>query len=195
MKIGVDIDGVMTDLRKYQLEKSIDYFKKLGYELINPNGCDIKSMFNLPSSLVSQFWVDHIEEYFNMPPRSEAIEYINKLKKEGNEIYIITSRGSNREEEVLGRNNTIDFTINYLSKYGICYDDIVFTTNGKLDACLKLNIDIMIDDMGKNINEVSSKVKCIIYDEEYNRDVFENSNIIRCYSWSEIYDKIHELSK
>jgi len=47
----------------------------------------------------------------------------------------------------------------------------------------------MIEDEPKCINIVSTKIPVICYDAKYNRN-YEGKNIIRCYSWYDIYLKI-----
>ena len=89
MKIGIDIDGVLTDIEQWQL----DYGSKFVFEqyhkgIINSEGYDIEEIFN-----VDEFWEKYLYEYAkNEPARKFASEVINKLKDEGKEIYIITAR-------------------------------------------------------------------------------------------------------
>lgn len=49
-------------------------------------------------------------------------------------------------------------------------------------------IDIMIEDSSTKINELVKIVKVLYYDTRYNRNI-ENENIIRVYSWYDIYMK------
>mgnify|MGYP004594739899 CR=1 FL=1 len=51
-------------------------------------------------------------------------------------------------------------------------------------------IDIMIEDSSTKINELVKIVKVLYYDTRYNRNI-ENENIIRVYSWYDIYMKIN----
>jgi len=55
-------------------------------------------------------------------------------------------------------------------------------------------IDIMIEDSSTKINELVKIVKVLYYDTRYNRNI-ENENIIRVYSWYDIYMKINEIKK
>ena len=53
-------------------------------------------------------------------------------------------------------------------------------------------IDIMIDDTPKNIKAISNVIPVICYNSNYNK-LCEGSNIIRCYSWYDIYNTIKEV--
>lgn len=48
----------------------------------------------------------------------------------------------------------------------------------------------MIEDKPKNINEISTEIPVICYHAAYNEQCIGN-NIIRCYSWYDIYSKIN----
>ena len=53
-------------------------------------------------------------------------------------------------------------------------------------------IDIMIEDSPTTINELVKVVKVLYYDTRYNRSI-EHENIIRVYSWYDIYMKINTI--
>lgn len=50
----------------------------------------------------------------------------------------------------------------------------------------------MIEDSPTAINELIKVVKVLYYDTRYNRDI-KHENIIRVYSWYDIYMKINEI--
>ena len=94
MRIGIDIDGVLTDIERFM----IDYNSKYCIENNLPVNLklgeyDDMKMFNFDDEKVVDFWRKYIIDYFqNYPSRYFAAEVIRKLKDEGNEIYIITAR-------------------------------------------------------------------------------------------------------
>ena len=192
MRIGVDIDGVLTDLEGFLHDYAIDFYKSKGIELLDPKGYDVKGMFGISKDLVYDFWFEYLPKYFSMPPRVKAAEIIKKLQNEGNYIIIISARGSGKDEDTLGKEYTKFVTDKWLSMHGINADIILYTDGRKLDTCEKYQIDIMIDDMPYNLLEVSSKIKCICYNAVYNEDI-NNDNIVRCYDWDDIYNKVHEM--
>ena len=96
MNIGIDIDGVLTDVIRYACDYGSKYFfEKYGKLGININAWSLKDMFNVTDEEDKKCWSTIVENYsINEPARPFASEIINKLKKEGNSIYIITARGT-----------------------------------------------------------------------------------------------------
>ena len=56
MRIGIDIDGVLNYIANFQLEYGIPWFRERGYEVVNPNGFDIKDIFGCSDELRREFW-------------------------------------------------------------------------------------------------------------------------------------------
>ena len=54
------------------------------------------------------------------------------------------------------------------------------------------NIELMIEDKPANINKISGKIPVICFHAGYNKNC-DGGNIIRCYSWYDIYIKIYKL--
>ena len=50
----------------------------------------------------------------------------------------------------------------------------------------------MIEDKVENINKISTRIPVICYNAGYNECCLEK-NIIRCYSWYDIYAKIKKM--
>ena len=79
-------------------------------------------------------------------------------------------------------------------KNNIEYDKIIFTKPPKVKEIIENKIDIMIEDSPTTINELIKIVKVLYYDARYNRNI-ESENIVRVYSWYDIYIKINELKR
>ena len=189
MRIGIDIDGVIIDIEKWQLDYgSKYYFEKYGnVEIKDPCGFDTIDIFNYEKKDDDEFWDKHLEYYsINEKPRPFASEVIKKLKDDGNEIFIITARYSHEQEKM--RN----IVKNWLEQNKIYYDKIIFSYEDKLQYCIDNKIDIMIEDRPKNINDISKYIPVICYDAGYNEKC-TGKNIIRAYSWYDIYCKIKKL--
>ncbi len=195
MRIGIDIDGVLTDIEQWQLDYgSKVVFEQYHKEIINSDGYDIKEIFNVERNLDDDFWRKYLFEYsIKEPARKFSDEVTNKLKEDGNEIYIITARFLTDKEDENGRKMR-DIVINWLKKYNIDYDKIIFSPEEKLDICLDNNIDLMIEDKVDNINTISEKIPVICFDARYNKEC-KGKNIYRCYSWYDIYAKIQNINK
>lgn len=119
-------------------------------------------------------------------PRKFSKEIIEKLKEDGSEIYIITSRYLTDEDTERGEKMR-ETVKEWLKKYEIIYDKIIFAREEKLDICLKNDVSVMIEDSPKNINSISTKLPVICFDAEYNKEC-EGDNIYRACSRYDIYN-------
>lgn len=190
MKIGIDIDGVLTDIEQWQLDCGGKFFSKLNKSVVNKDGYEITEIFNVSEELDSQFWNKYLYEYVTKEPsRKYASEVIKKLKDSGNEIYIITARyltDRNTEDGQRMRQIVID----WLKQQNIIYDEIIFAPEDKLQICLENNIDVMIEDKVANIEKISSRLPVICFHAGYNKHC-KNDNIYRVYTWYDIYNLIN----
>ena len=195
MRIGIDIDGVLTDIEKWQLDYgSKFYFENYGIEIQNNEGYEVTNIFNIDSKLDDQFWSEYLYDYAkNEPARKYAAEVIDKLKEKGHEIYIITARYLTDRNDEVGKEMK-NIVINWLKSNDINYDQIIFSPEDKIEICKENNISIMIEDKVENINNISRIIPVICFHAEYNKQCI-GQNIIRCYSWYDIYSKISKISK
>ena len=198
MRIGIDIDGVLTDVERWQLDYgSKFYYERYQKEIVDFEGYDTNQIFNVDDKLDEEFWREYFKEYsLNVEARKFANEVIDKLKQDGNEIYIITARGSflSHSADVMSVEENQQIVLNWLKNNNINYDKIIFSPEDKLDICKENKIDLMIEDKVDNINKISKIIPVICFHAGYNKDC-KNSNIIRCYSWYDIYSKINKLAK
>lgn len=189
MRIGIDIDGVLTDIEQWQLDCGGKFFSKLNKSVVNKDCYEITEIFNVSDELDSQFWNEYLYEYVTKEPsRKYASEVIKKLKDSGNEIYIVTARyltDRNTEDGQRMRKIVID----WLEQQNIIYDKIVFAPEDKLQICLENNIDVMIEDKAANIEKISTKLPVICFHAGYNKQC-KNDNIYRVYTWYDIYNLI-----
>lgn len=193
MRIGIDIDGVLTDIEQWQLDYgSKVVFKQYNKGIVNSNGYDIKEIFDVERNLDDEFWRKYLYDYATKEPaRKFSDEVTNKLKEDGNEIYIITARFLTDKDDENGIKMK-NIVTNWLKEYNIFYDKIIFSPEDKLDICIENNIDLMIEDKVDNINAISEKIPVICFDARYNQEC-KGKNIYRCYSWYDIYNKIRNI--
>lgn len=194
MRIGIDIDGVLEDVEQFQIEYGSKYFyEKYQKIIVNPNGYNIKNIFDVKQELDDEFWREHIREYaVKEKAREFASEVIEKLKQDDNEIYIITARTSDLTWIDLSEKEMEHIVKVWLNKNNIYYDKIIFSPEDKLDVCLENDIDLMIEDKVENISKISTKIPVICFDAKYNKEC-KGTNITRGYSWYDIYAKIQDL--
>lgn len=196
MRIGIDIDGVLTDMEKFLA----DYGSK--YCIENNLPVNIKEIeydefktFNWTEEQGIKFWNEYIIYYATKYlARAFASEVIKKLKEEGHEIYITTARNDyGVPKEYIGKMRG-EIVAKWLEENEISYDKIIYTEGSKLPYVVGNYIELMIEDSPENIKEVSSKIPTFCYNCLYNKDV-EGENITRVYSWYDIYDKIKKMFK
>ena len=192
MRIGIDIDGVLTDEHRFIIDYGTKYFSNKGipYEL-HKDIYDSEKIFEVTKEQYNEFWKQNLLYYSkNISIRPFASEVINELKKENNEIYIITARYlttyENKDKELM--QNTAK---KWLKDNNVLYDEIIFSEN-KLDICKEFNINVMVEDKPENILDISDKIPVICFDHPYNEKIY-NNNIYRCYSWYDIYKKIKDI--
>lgn len=195
MRIGIDIDGVLNSQYNFCIEYGTKFCSEMGkYHLENINAMDTTDMFGWSENIAHQFWNKYrIELAVNLKAKSFASEIIKRLKSDGNKIYIITARKNNDDWYPDNLCEVEKLTKKWLKENNILYDEIYFNVKDKGDFCKNNHIDIMIDDEPKNINSLMGKTQIIIFDYPYNRNK-EYSNILRAYSWYDIYNKIKLLS-
>ncbi|MCI8671331.1 MAG: hypothetical protein HFI36_04780 [Bacilli bacterium] len=195
MNIGIDIDGVLTDLE--------NYIKTVGkkYMIENNLGFDDTMNTNSICGFLSkedshQFWDTHWEKYAtSIKVRENASNIIEKLKNDGNKIIIITARTYDSQIVKRGikrQKNMEKLIIKWLDKNNIMYDKIVFSNLNKLKACLNNKIDIMIEDSISNIEQLKNHMKLLCFDAKYNHS-YTNNQIYRVYKWDDVYNIISKI--
>ena len=194
LKIGIDIDGVLTDIEQWQLDYGSKFFSKYNKSIVKRDAYEITEIFNVSDELDDEFWNEYLYEYVTKEPaRTFASEVIKKLKAENNEIFIITARYLTDRNDEKGKQMR-EIVTKWLEEQDISYDNIIFSPEDKLETCLNNGIDLMIEDKVENINKISTRLPVICFDAGYNRQC-EGKNIYRCYSWYDIYNLINEEIK
>lgn len=193
MKIGIDIDGVLTDEQRYVLDYGSAYFAQNNIQYkIHDDIYDSKEIFEVSEDAYDAFWKEHIFDYSeNINIRPFASNIIKRLVEENNEIYIITSRSytTYENENKLKMQRVVK---EWLKRNKIKYNDIIFSRE-KDKICKELNIDVMIEDKPENVDKISKDIPVICFNVEYNKKC-EGKNIYRAYSWYDVYKKIKEIN-
>lgn len=195
MRIGIDIDGVLTNASQFVADYGIKFCEEnnLCYRVKKDEYNDAKAL-GISEENSEKFWNTYMKYYATeYPARDFAAEVIKKLKEEGHEIHIITARD---EYGLVGEDygKMRQFVKEWLEKNNIYYDRVSHTEGSKLPYCIGNYIDIMIEDSPKNIKEISSKIPVYCYNCSYNQNI-KGENITRVYSWYDIYNKIKKQNK
>ena len=175
MVYGIDVDGVLTDIWLYQMNKAIPYFKKHNIELNHEKEYDIKDIFECTDKQREKFWLIYIWEYcLRLKMTDGAAETVRILKQKGNQIYIITGRAHTKEKGVVG------FIFRKMLKYWLrknkfVYDKIFYVTEEgsseeKYNICIQENIDVLVDDKPTNLLPLKDKLKIVCFPAKWNED-------------------------
>lgn len=175
MVYGIDVDGVLTDILLYQMNKAIPYFKKHNIELKHEKEYDIKDIFECTDKQREKFWLIYIWEYcLRLKMTDGAAETVRILKQKGNQIYIITGRAHTKEKGVVG------FIFRKMLKYWLrknkfVYDKIFYVTEEgsseeKYNICIQENIDVLVDDKPTNLLPLKDKLKIVCFPAKWNED-------------------------
>ena len=189
MNIGIDIDNVISNFDEELYKEYKMHDKKLRNSgVVNQNADYIrKGMFDWTDAEEKNFYINNIERIAkNLKLISNASKYINKLRKEGNKIFIISGRNNGEYAD------PYNMTKEWLNKNNVVYDKL-FLTNAyehheKAEICLANNVEIMIDDSASVCAECSNvNIKVLLFDTKYNR---KEKNFKRVNSWKEVYEYV-----
>lgn len=186
MRIGIDIDNVISNFNEMLLETYLIHDKELrNTGIINPNAKYIRTgMFDWSNEEELSFYKDNIEGIAKkLKVKEKAKEYIDRLHSDGHLIYIITGRDNGEYSE------PYNMTKKWLDENSIYYDNLILTDAYDIHAksleCLKNDIDIMIDDSVRICSDlITSGITTILMDTPYNRKI----NIKRVKNWEEFYE-------
>lgn len=193
MKIGIDIDNVISNFNDTLLNEYLLHDKKIRNSgVINKNADYIrKGMFDWNEDEETNFYKNNIERIVKKLGVIEgAKEYIDKLHDDGHVICIITGRNNGEYTE------PYNMTKKWLDENNIYYDNLILTDaydkHAKTKQCLEHNIDIMIDDSVRICNDcIENGITTVLMDTPYNK----SSNIQRVKSWEEFYRYVSNYKK
>lgn len=185
MRIGFDIDDVITDTSGSMKEYIIKYDKN-GELMAN-----IEDIMRGDAStpFIEKFFMEHFLEIVrNAKVKENAAEIIKKLFDTGNEIYLITARGEKRKIF----HDTEAFTLEYLKENNICYNNIIFNAIDKAQLCIDNQIDLLVDDSIKHCEAVRDvNLNSILFTSVVNKSL--PTTVTRVNNWLELEGKIEEL--
>lgn len=189
MRIGIDIDDTITNIKDKLTNAALEYAKSLNKNVqnIDYNIVDIYNNGNIYQKLFNfnyeelKYFLGTIQEEItdNAIPRENCVKVINKLHNDGNEIYIITARDKEFHEDPYLQSKE------FLDKNSIYYDKLIVNSRNKAMACIENNIDLLIDDSISNcLNSDNFGIDTITIGNKNNRGIKNVDN------WEEIYDYI-----
>lgn len=193
MKIGVDIDNVLSNFNEVLLTDYINHDKELRNNGIINKDVYIRKMFDWTEDEENQYYKENIERLASLlQPIKDCSKYIKVLREKGYYIYIISGRNNGEYSD------PYKMTIEWLEKYNIEYDKLILTnaynSEEKAKVCRENNISIMIDDSTRILTEVDKYgIKALLMDTPYN--IEKGNNLTRVQNWKEIYEYIINYKK
>lgn len=194
MKIGVDCDGVLTDMSAYIQSYGQRYFNRKPQ---NPAGYGVKEVFGCDEKENLRFGLRYFPFYCKKwPPRPGAAEAVRRLHAHGHRLYEITARMFVTRRDPLGWYSRRMFRT-WIRRYGFSFEDICFcaeerSPEDKLAGCRQYGVDLMIDDKPEvALHLADNGVPVLLFDAPYNQGV-SHENITRVYNWKEIGQVIAE---
>lgn len=194
MKIGIDIDNCISNFNDTLLQEYLKHDKELrNTGIINKNAEYLRrGMFDWTEEEEKSFYHANIENFAKkLKPIEDSSFYIQKLKEEGHEIYIITGRENGEYS------NPYEMTKQWLEKHGFVYDQLILTNaydkHAKTVVCLEHHIDIMIEDNTRiSLDLIENGIKVLTMNTRYNQ---EEKTLDRVSKWKEIYERITGKNK
>lgn len=183
MRIGIDIDDVITDtslaIKEFILKYDTDgEISKYIVEIMRGE---------IPTPSIKKFIEENGYGIFkNTKIKPNASRVINELFENGNEIFIITSRGEKRYK------NSQKITLDFLKENNIKYTKIFFDSFEKSRICKENDIDVMIDDSAKYCVEIQKEnIKSILFTSEVNEAI--QVDVPRVNDWLELEEFLKNI--
>jgi len=186
MKIGIDIDDVVTESGKCVIEHAQKHeHLYCDNQEITSNLKDLirGNLINDPMKKFVRAYVAQLWESVELKPN--AVKTLSKIKSKGHQLIFITSRSSSMDA------NCEKITYEYFKKHKIPYDKIIFGVHDKKQTCLDEKIDIFIDDSVDFCNYIlsSTDIDVYLFNSEINKDLPCDAK--RIYSWPELEEIIN----
>lgn len=192
MKIGIDIDEIITefvkgylDLYNKKYDGNIKFENIFIYSLWEPLGISKKEAIELADEY-------YFSEFFDKIGLVQGAEEGIKKLNLNYELVFITSRPPHIKEKtkLFLKKLFLDFDLNIFHSKGV-----VEIAKTKSEICKEQGISIFIeDDLRFALDCADKGIKVILLDKPWNQGI-EHENMIRVYNWNEILEKINELNK
>lgn len=192
MKIGIDIDGVVLDYERVlkTFGDLYDFIELKKDGIINRNEHHLRDRYNWTEeermNFINQYFLKLSKQTSLIPGAKEVIKM---LKKEGNELIIISARGGWVKEMK-------DVAIEKLEEEGMTFNKYYWAQEDKLEIAQKENIDVMIDDSYEVCKKLSeNRIKTIYFRDKEMKKLEQNEYLKEVSNWGEIYRYIKGMEQ
>lgn len=192
MKIGIDVDNVISDFNEKLLKAYIKHDKRVrGSGIVNENASYIRhGMFDWSKEEEDAFYHANIERIAKkLKVKSGVRRYVNKLRRGGHYICIITGRNNGEYTDAYG------MTREWLDKHHVRYDELILTDVYKRDekaiCCVENGMDVMLDDSVDICRCCVEKgIKTYLMDTPYNK----YADMERVCDFKDFYNRIKAMN-
>lgn len=193
MKIGIDIDGVLTNYENFirVYGTKFNYEENIEMKNLDFSKYDEQETYNWTNEQYEKFWNQYLEWYATKyPAREYSSEILKILKNRGNQIIIITAR--NNEGLPKERHQEMKQLVKqWLKENDIIYDKLIFSESSKLKICMEEKIDVMIDDSPYVLEELKNDIQTVCFDASYNKNI----ETVRVYEWYQLLQILTKYNK
>ncbi len=183
MTIGLDIDDTITE----SSELIVSYVKK------HFNVDDINIVREILGGEIKdellRFYDIHLGEMVaNYKLKENVKPVIDRLRKSGHKVVIITARGYTKTKDDIPK-----ITKDYFKRHNIKVNKIIFNKLDKEEVCLTNKIDIMIDDSIETLERIKAKgINVLLFNSLSNEHV--KTKLDRVNSWLDLEKYINNLN-
>ena len=202
MNIGFDIDDTIANYAKLKVlfAQAYDKTKASGKGIQDINKWITHGMFDWTEEEKKDFERQTVGTLYPfLKPEYEGLQIMNKLRKDGHKIFIITRRGV----DGLSKKKS---TKTWLKELNVQYDKLVMNELDKIQYMLKHNIEILVDDSFSKCIEAEMagifaiQKSCFLHISDKPNEILENKNLTNqegvfhnhCSSWHEVYEQIQK---
>ena len=210
LNIVIDSEGVLFDLDPILFKVAKDYFKKNhNIDVVNPEGYDIKTVYNCTEEQEKEFWLKIGLKYLLLyKPRPDVVDAINRLRADGHKIYNLTEKiGTSKNTKGIKKiiNNGMKLTISTLYKLGlkinkVKFDEVHVYFSEKDDKTsydpdkfkfIKDNyVDLIVEDKRSNVIKFSEITNVLCMDSNSNKDL---ENVTRIHNGNDMYTETKKI--
>lgn len=185
MRIGIDVDEVLCRTNDYFLYE-FNKKHKTNFMRDELTSYTYDCFKGFDGEYIFDCLIKHLNEssiFYDVLDSSK--EVLLELKEMGHELFIITSRWKDLGEKTklwIYKHFGEDFFKDIL-----IYNDGSDRNIDKSQIAQEYNIDVLIEDAPKYaLNTASKKIKVLLFNQPWNKNVPESEYITRVYSWNEI---------
>ena len=212
MRIAFDVDGVLNDVDAFLSSYGARYFErryKAAHGIsrrgivkgiaVNPNGYGVREVFGCTPEEETAFWARHALRFLLFwPPRRNAARVLRALRREGHEVWIVSSRPGTCEHGMRGALMRLALRL-WLMGNRFEYDGVEFCPEEadaarKRETCARRGVDVMVEDKWENVDEIRKSATVLCFLSRANA-LFEAENVVRVDNFSGLHRQIQRIGQ